>query len=450
MGLIKCVILHAAGSALLLAAGATAWAQEEGKAPLDYQELLDRLESLELQVELLGMSRDGSLNGEGAKPEEPSMGRIEGLQGTGVAPGQIGSLGQTDRFSSTFNPAIGLVLDTILNHQTGDKSYHGQDSFYFRAAELSVNAQIDPFGYAYAVLEGSEGEGIGVTEAAGVLNRLPWNFSIKAGRILADSGKLGQRHEHELPFVEKPGIYYDYLGGSVQASGAELHHWFGLTDEIPVRWSIGIYTEIDSHSHQIGGVHHEHEHDDGHDKRHPDNFAYNMRLTGYADLTEDTSLQTGASLLWAPEAKHGIAENRQAVYGLDATWKWQDPAERKELYIGAETFVSNGRFFEEDEGAYFKHEAAGGYMWGEYSWSPYWSAGAMADIFQMSRHSDVGQKDYSTWLTWKLSHFNWLRLQYRFCDLERGEHEEMTGDDRHEVMLQWIIVIGSHTHGLDW
>ncbi len=439
-----------AGAVSLLAGEAAAQAEDEIKQPLDYQELLERLEDLELQVELLGKGTEGMLVQERSGEGEPSPGRSQGLQGMGIAPGQIGSLGQTDRFSTTFNPAIGLVLDTILNYQTGDESYHGQDGFYFRAAELSINAQIDPFGYAYAVLEGSEGEGIGVTEAAGVLNRLPWNLSVKAGRILADHGKLGQRHEHELPFVEKPGVYYDYLGGSVQATGAELHHWFGLTDEIPVRWSLGIYTEADSHSHQIGGVHHDHDHDDVFHKRHMDNYAYNMRLTGYSDLTEETSLQLGTSLLWTPEVQHEVAENRQAVYGIDATWKWQDPAARKELYIGAEAFVSNGRFFEEDEGSYFKHEAAGGYLWGDYSWNPYWSAGAMADLYQMSRHSDVGQKAYSTWLTWKVSHYNWLRMQYRFVDMERGEHEHMTGDDHHEVMFQWIIVIGSHTHGMDW
>ena len=430
-------------------------AQTEDDEPTT-KDLLERLEALELEVyDLRQRPKTPQRRTEPDRASENS-----GVASMGASSGLMGNLGQTTRFSRTYNPALGAVIDIVGSRQTGSDSGGHQDRFWLRAAEINLAAQIDPFGYAYAVIAGGDGHDASVVEAAAVMNRLPANFSIKAGKILADFGKFGQRHDHELPFVEKPFVYYDYIGGSINAPGLEVHQWFGITDEIPVRWSVGVYNELDSHGHRVwGGHHHDHSDVDPYGKRQMDNFAYNGRITGYGDLSDNSSLQVGASCLWAPEiqAFHQEAagdpverwETRSTVSGADVTYKWIDPASRREFILGVEGFNSHGTFFHEADESIEKGRAYGGYAWCEYAWSPYWAAGLMGGAFESAQHDNVGQREVSSWVTWRISHFNWLRLQYRFNDLER-HGDGFAGEDFSEVLVQWIFVFGSHSHGFNW
>ena len=413
-----------------------------------------RLSDLELTIELMEAGGGaGELDAQGGRPGTET---VSG-EGFGMAPGRIGTLGQEDRFSRTFNPAIGLVLDMVGTLATDKKSRGHQDSFWLRAAELNLSAHIDPYGYGYAVFEGTEDEGVHVVEAAGVLNRLPANFSLKGGRMLADVTKFGQRHDHELPFVEKPQVLFDYVGGSLQGTGLEVHQWFGITDTIPLRWSLGAFTGLEGHSHDIVHGHHHH-HDEyeegGLTKRHLNNFGYGGRVTSYMDLNEKDSLQVGLSGWWSPEVKNrdetGTYDTRRAVGALDVTYKWEDPSSRKQFIMGAEGLLSHGEFlYGEGTGACVDSETStGGYLWGEYAWNPYWSVGFILDCYQLKENNDVLQKDYSAFVTWRLSHFNLLRLQYRYNDLDRGEGSY--GRDYSEFIFQWSIVMGSHAHGLNW
>ncbi len=413
------------------------------------EEYEERIGALELTLELMeaGVEEPPFL-------DEPGE-NVPYYRDMGVSPGRIGELGQTDRFSRTFNPAIGLVLDMLANATTDNVSRGKQDQIWLRVAELSIAAQIDPYGYAYANLEGSDGE-FGVGEAVGVLNRLPANFSLKGGLMLADITKFGQRHVHELPFVEKPSVLVDYIGGSLRGTGVELHQWFGLSDTTPLRWSLGMFTGLKGHSHTLAQGHvHDHGHDDFSGKRHLKNFQYGGRITSYTDLDEENSLQLGGSLYWAPEIateSEGLEfTTHRTIGGLDATYKWQDPSSRQTLFVGGELLLSNGRFLHEAVGGghgLISETSYGGYLWTEYAWSPDWSVGALVDVYELRENADVLQKDYSAFITRNLSHFRRLRFQYRFNDLDRGEGS--WGHDYHEFILQWAIILGTHAHGLDW
>ncbi len=452
----KLLLIALISSAIALLGGSNVRAQTEGDEPTT-KDLLERIELLELEI---GDLKQTPVS-QSRRTEPDRTTDSAGSTSMGASPGLMGNLGQTTRFSRTFNPSLGAAVDVIGNRQTGSDSGEHQDRFWLRAAELNLAAQIDPFGYAYVIVEAGEGESVSIIEAAAVMNRLPANFSVKGGKILADFGKFGQRHDHELPFVEKPLVYYDYIGGSINSTGLEIHQWFGITDEIPLRWSAGVYNELEGHGHRVWGGHH-HGHDHGAEpfgKRQIDNFAYNGRVTGYGDLTDNSSLQVGASCLWAPEiqAFHQEAagdpverwETRRTVAGADVTYKWTDPASRREFIFGVEGFKSRGTFLHEEEEEIEDGDACGGYAWCEYAWSPYWAAGVMGGAFESAMHDNVGQREISTWLTWKISHYNWLRAQYRFNDLER-HGDAFAGEDFSEFFVQWIFVFGSHAHGLNW
>lgn len=369
--------------------------------------------------------------------------------------------GQATLFSRDFNPSIGVVIDVIGNRQTGSDSGENQDWFWLRTAELNLSGRLGDFGYAYANVEGNEEDSAYLIEAAAVVDSLPADFSIKAGKILADFGKFGQHHDHELPFVERPLVYYDFIGGSINSTGVEVHQRFDLTDQIPLRWSAGVYNDLESHGHRIWGGH-DHDHDDDVEpfgKRQMDNFAYNARLAGHGSLSENSSLQAGVSCVWAPEiqAFHREAagdpverwETRRTVAGADLTYRWSDPSSSNEFLLGVEGFQSHGTVLHEDDDALADSDAVGGYAWCEYAFSPHWAAGVMGGAFENTQHDNIGQREISSWITWKIAHHNWLRFQYRFNDLER-HGDEFAGEDFSEFIVQWAFVFGSHSHDTDW
>src|SRR6185295_11389623 len=84
-------------------------------------------------------------------------------------------------FPSQFNPALGLIIDTV-----GSYNDHQGANFELRSAELGLSASVDPFVRGYAIITGSNQGGFDVEEAAIVTTSLPYNLGLKGGRFFAD------------------------------------------------------------------------------------------------------------------------------------------------------------------------------------------------------------------------------------------------------------------------
>jgi hypothetical protein len=138
-------------------------------------------------------------------------------------------------FPSLFNPAIGLVIDTVGSY-TKDGG-----NFEFRSAELGLSATVDPFARAYAFINGTQ-DNIEVEEAAIVTTSLPYNLTVKGGRFFADFGRLAHFHDHELPFVNRPIVLDQYVNGESQADGVEVS-WLAPTSQY-VNLTAGMYNKI--------------------------------------------------------------------------------------------------------------------------------------------------------------------------------------------------------------
>ena len=146
---------------------------------------------------------------------------------------------------SEFNPSIGLVGETIFSYrskgaaQTGSDRPGGFDVFQ-RSVELNAAASVDPFAKGYVVVNASAdaatGESsLGVEEAALQTTSLPWNLTLKAGRFFGEFGRLAYIHDHELPFVNRPLVLDQYIGGESRTDGLQLNwlvpieHYVSLT-----------------------------------------------------------------------------------------------------------------------------------------------------------------------------------------------------------------------------
>ena len=130
---------------------------------------------------------------------------------------------------SVFNPAIGLVTEIIPSYTSQGSDKTGSDrpggfDFFVRSVELNLAASVDPFARAYAVFNASvdpvTGEATATVEEAAIqTTSLPWNLTLKGGRFFAEFGRLSYVHDHELPFVYRPLVLDEYIGGESKTDG---------------------------------------------------------------------------------------------------------------------------------------------------------------------------------------------------------------------------------------
>jgi hypothetical protein len=110
--------------------------------------------------------------------------------------------------------------------------------------------------------------------------------------------------------------------------------------------------------------------------------------------------------------------------------------------LGGELFGNSERV--ERASGFDRKFALGGYAYGEARINRSWAAGFLYD--HAPSLSSPGKKTigYSPFVTWSLSEFNRLRMQYSYLDDKVREERTERG---HQFFLQWTTVLGAHAHG---
>jgi hypothetical protein len=437
---------------------------------LEKREAEDRreIEALQKQVELLSQKQIATTNAPVA--EGPTH---------AVTPGQIEELNekvqsvaeaQKKTLVSEFNPAIGLVGETIFSYRSRGSDVTGSDrpggfDVWQRSVELNVAASVDPFAKGYAVINASADAATGeaaldVEEAALQTTSLPGNLELKAGRFFGEFGRLAYIHDHELPFVNRPLVLDEYIGGESQSDGAQLN-WL-----VPVEHYISLTAGVGDH---FGGD--SPNPDDPGTFRAFDGLNFWGRLSSYWDLSPNWQVEAGVSGLWNPkEQDRGgfdafagsggvpLTERERRLAGVDFKLSYV-PLQNNQFRSftwGTEALYSDNRYladpdqslaasppvFSGDEIA-TRVGSLGLYSYASYKWSRQWSGGFLFGYAQSPFNHDDQTYEYSPFVTFALSHWNQLRLQYTHTG-----HDAASGlkpDDA--IYLQWAWIIGAHSHG---
>ncbi|HWC58542.1 MAG TPA: hypothetical protein VHC44_02530 [Verrucomicrobiae bacterium] len=376
---------------------------------------------------------------------------------------------QTKVLPNEFNPAIGLVGESIFSYRSRGADQTGSDrpggfDVNQRSVELNVSASVDPFATAYAVLNASadaqSGEAnLGVEEAALQTTSLPWNLQLKAGRFFGEFGKLSYIHDHELPFVNRPLVLDQYIGGESRTDGAQLNwlppvsHYFSLTAGFGDGFGGDSPLNNPGAYRSLGG------------------FNFFGRASTYFDVTPNIELETGISGLINPHTHDrggvlvqpngsALVEKERQVAGFDMRLSYVPLRNNQFQRVdwGTEVLYSHSRFLHDPDGSLDPENPAPGlsgdefrrfdgslglYSYVTYKWHRQWSGGFLFDYVQNAENHDDVAFAYSPYLTWALSHWNQLRLQYTHTD-----HNAVSGlksDDA--IYLQWAWIIGAHSHG---
>jgi len=372
-----------------------------------------------------------------------------------------------------FNPAIGLVGETIFSYRTKGSEQTGSDrpggfDVNQRSVELNVAASVDPFAKAYAVInasaDASTGEAsLGVEEAALQTTSLPWNLELKAGRFFAEFGKLSYIHDHELPFVNRPLVLDQYIGGESRTDGAQVNWLLPIPHYVSLTAGFGVGFGGDSPLANPGTY------------RALSGFNYFGRLSTYFDLTPNVQLETGISGLINPSTSDRggvlvqadgstLTEKERRVGGLDLKLSYV-PLQNNQFQRfdwGTEVLYSNGRYLKDSDGSlnpdplvnptgpFFSGDehtgsvgSLGMYSYVTYKWHRQWSGGFLFDWAQNPQNHHDEAFAYSPYITWALSHWNQIRLQYTHTD--HNAASGLKSDDA--IFLQWAWIIGAHSHG---
>jgi hypothetical protein len=175
-------------------------------------------------------------------------------------------------------------------------------------------------------------------------------------------------------------------------------------------------------------------------------FTYLGRLQTYFDVSDNHSIELGSSLAFTPSIRipSDPQGGNRTLTGVDVTYRYQPLGST--LYqgftLGAEFFGNSERV--ERSSGFRRMFAPGGYAYGEAKLTREWAAGFLYDNAPSLASPGKKTIGYSPFVTWNLSEFNRLRLQYSYLDDKVREEKAERG---HQFFLQWTTVLGSHTHG---
>jgi hypothetical protein len=432
-GVICIALLGAAGVAL-----GEAGTPEMGALLEEMRRMNERVETLEKEREA-DQSRIRELEDSLARLESSSRGGngADAASASGSS-GLATALGQ----GNLFNPEI-----TVFGDLGGSLSTDGDDKrfnrFNLREFEIDFRAAVTPWVDGALILaagehveqEGGESEihtHLHVEEGYLNFHTLPYDLALKAGKFRAAFGRNNLLHTHDLPQVTRPLAVEAFLGPEgLMTIGGSLS-WI-----VPNPWEryVELTTEVvnsdgGEESPILGGPN-----------------AKNPALISHLKLFEDvgdwSSLEVGGSVLFGHTSDDD--ESRAYLLGLDATYLWRDPSKpdfRSLLLQGELFWASNDGELEGD--VVERNDSLGFYAFGQYQFAENWYAGLRYDYteFPDLEHHDSDDSEWalSSSVSWYLSEFLRLRLEYQHRSFERfGDH-----GDQDNLMLQLTFAIGAH------
>ncbi len=338
-------------------------------------------------------------------------------------PGPTGAGGQ-GAGNKIFNPDIGVIgnfLGAAGASRGGTPSLAPIKTLTLQESEASFQAVIDPYARADFFLALGE-EGIEVEEGFMTFTSLPGGLLLKAGKMRANFGRLNAFHNHTLPWIDRPLVMYNLLGGEtsdpdtgIKDAGLSVSRlipagrlFLEATGEV-FRGDSGTLYQANRRA-DVSSVGH---------------------VRAYGDISESSNLEFGGSI------SRGHNDLGSAftttLYGTDMTYRWR-PLRRAiyHSFAGRTELIWSRR--EQLDGL---QQAFGFYASGDYQLGRRWFAGGRVDSAERAREAALHDRSASAVITFRPSEFSQVRAQYR-----RSRYAE--GRTANELMFQVLFTIGAH------
>jgi len=321
--------------------------------------------------------------------------------------------------AKALNPDISVIGDFI--GVAGHNPIQPSPSLQMHESEVGLQAIIDPYARGDFFLSFGE-EGVDLEEGYVTFTALPANFVVKVGKMRADFGKVNTLHNHVLPWVDRPLVTNNLVGGEDGIDDA------GISIQRILPAPKGIFLEATGQLFR----------GDSGDTQHPlfqastkSDVSAVAHLRTYKDITESTNLDLGVSYSRGHN-KLG-SDFLTQLYGVDATLRWK-PLRRSiyHSFIGRSEFVWSQR-----QQLPFEQRAFGFYVSGDYQLGRRWFLGGRYDHSDRPTQANLTDNGGSLVLTYWPSEFSQVRGQYRFTHYAGNV-------DAHELLMQVQFSLGAH------
>jgi hypothetical protein len=341
-----------------------------------------------------------------------------GAAGAAGPSGALPVYGGATASSKIFNPDIAVIGDFI--GAAGKNAVDPPASLEMHESEASFQAIVDPYARADFFLAFSP-EGVEVEEGFITFPTLPAGLLMKVGKLRGSFGKVNAMHNHILPWVDRPLMTSNLVGGEEGISDAGI----SISRLFPNRFVFLEATgEVFRGENEVFQA-----------PRRRD-LTYLGRLRAYRDLTESTNLDLGGSFAYG----HHEDGATTRLIGVDATLRYR-PLRRaiyRRLLARGELVWSRRRGGDALGDIGLAPDIAfGAYASLDYQFARRWFAGARYDYSERALDPDLADKGGSLVLTYWPSEFSQIRAQYRHT--RYGE-----GPKANELLMQLLFSIGAH------
>jgi hypothetical protein len=433
--LIFCVGLFVATVPLLQAQGES----PQGVSPDEarFRALEDRIRALEGEIVALRAAQPS-----GAAPSPAVQEPVQ------VPSAPLPIYGGAAALSKALNPDIGVIGNFIGG--SGRNIINPSPALTLSESEFSFQAIVDPYARADFFLAVGE-EGAAVEEGYITFQALPGGLSLKAGQMRSSFGKINPFHNHSLPWVDRPLLTYNLLGGELGEADAGIKDaGLSLSRILPAPPGLFLEGTAEVYAGNSGELFESSRRSD---------VSTLYRLRGYKDLSESTNLEVGGS--YARGHNDLGSDFLTHVAGLDATLRWKPL--RRAIY---HSFVARTEFVwsrREDvqplvvsspwydpcaftlpsengcqpTGPRTTLRANGFYASADYQLARRWFGGARFDWAERARDPFAHDSAQSVVLTFWPSEFSQIRGQLR-----RTQYAE--GHTANEFLFQFQYTLGAH------
>ena len=412
------------------------------------KDLEERLIALEGQVRMLksGQAQPAAVpqpQPAGAQPAEtaaqapppiaapaPTPAPTEAQAGIATAGGQLPIYGGASAASKALNPDISVIGDFVGaaggNSAPSSATLQPFPSLQMHESEVGFQAIIDPYARGDFFISFGE-EGVNLEEGYITFTALPAGVVAKVGKMRSVFGKVNLMHNHVLPWIDRPIVNTNLVGGEDGMDDA------GVSIERILPAPKGIFLEA------TGQVFHGDSADVFKASQKSD-VSTVAHLRGYKDITESTNLDIGLSYarghndagtnLVTPLSSTDFLTQ---LYGVDATLRWKPL--RRSIY---HSFVGRSEFiWSQRQQPLREQRAFGFYTSADYQLKRRWFLGGRYDWSDRSRFANVTDKGGSVVLTYWPSEFSQIRGQYRFTNYAENIKAN-------ELLMQVIFSLGAH------
>ena len=366
-----------------------------------------------------------------AQPQAPvvpaATSPIQGQSQVASTGGPLPNYGGASSAAKALNPDVSVIGDFIGAAGNGTvpplATQQPFPSLQMHESEIGLQAIIDPYARGDFFLSFGE-EGVNLEEGYITFTALPAGFVAKVGKMRSVFGKVNMMHNHVLPWVDRPLVSTNLVGGEDGIDDAG----FSLERILPA--PKGIFLEATGQVFRGDSA-------DVFKAETRSDVSTVEHLRGYKDITESTNLDLGLSYARghndATQINGTAGDFITQLFGVDATLRWKPL--RRSIY---HSFVGRGEFiWSQREELPREQRAFGFYTSADYQFGRRWFGGARFDYSDRSRYDNLTDKGVAATLTYWPSEFSQLRGEYRFTHYAENR-------DAHEVFMQLIFSLGAH------